>query len=253
MPGYIDCVPDPMLFERDPERYRRARPAYPGALWDLLATLGVARSGARVLDVGAGTGQATGPLLARGATVDAIEPGNGLAGLLRQDYPHVSVQNLPAEAASYQPDAYDGVVSATALHWLDLDVVLPRLRDCLRRRGWFVPFWNVFFDPEAEPTAFRNALNSILGGHPSIEGTPLDRTQWTARLGARNLFTVEDVYRWRWTHQMTAATFRDLASTFNGWSGEQIAAAAAQVERLGGSVVEHYTTVAYACRPVCRP
>ena len=55
--------------------YHRIRPGYPPALFDDIFGLLPARP--HVLEVGPGTGQATRDLLARGATVRAIEIGRG--------------------------------------------------------------------------------------------------------------------------------------------------------------------------------
>lgn len=237
-----------MLFERSPERYGRARPAYPEGLWHLLGELGVARPGARVLDLGAGTGQATGPLLRRGARVDAVEPGAGLASHLRAHFPTVHVQVARAEDADYPAASYDGVVCATALHWLDLPTVLPRVRAALLPGGWFVPFWHVFFDPEAQPTPFRAAVDAMFGAPPTTAGTPLDVHHWRDALTRGGLFEVARVETWRWEHHMTSAQLDDLLRTFNGWTEDQVGAAVRAADGLGGSVTEHYTTIAYLCR-----
>jgi SAM-dependent methyltransferase len=243
-------VRDPLLFDRWPERYRRARPAYPQELWELLTELGIARSGAHVLDIGAGTGQVTGPLVRMGATVDAIEPGPGLTSLLLRAFPNVDVQACRAEEATYPQNTYDGVLCGTALHWLDLAHVLPRVRDSLRPDAGFVPFWHVFFDPDSEPTPFREFVNQMFGGPPSIRGTPLDEAHWLSELTKDGLFLVDSVHSWRFEHHMDAHAFTDLASTWNGWTEENISAAAQVVTRLGGAVTEHYMTVAYVCYPL---
>lgn len=239
-----------MLFEQFPERYHRARPPYPEQLWELLARFNLAREGSRVLDLGAGTGHATGPLLERGARVDAVEPGPGLASLLKERFPAAGVQVARAEDADYPPGAYDGVVAATSLHWMDLEVVLPRIHQSLRPKGWFIPFWHVFFDPRAEPTPFREAVNAMFGAPPTIEGTPLDEDSWRHRLTRAGLFRIHSVHVWRWTHRMTSQQLHDLVSTFNGWTPAHITTATTAVDRLGGEVVEHYTTIAYVCMPV---
>ena len=49
-------------FDKDAERYDRARPRYPARMFDDLAAAGVA-PGARVLEIGCGTGQATASLI----------------------------------------------------------------------------------------------------------------------------------------------------------------------------------------------
>lgn len=244
------AVPDAMLFERDPERYRRGRPPYPEVLWALLARVGIARPGARVLDLGAGTGQATGPLLAMGARVDAVEPGEGLARLLTAQFPSAHLQVAAAETATYPPAAYDGVVCATALHWLDLDVVLPQIHRTLRPDGWFIPFWNVYFNPDSQPTPFRQVVNSMFGGPPTTGGTPLDERHWSQILTRDGFFKVDAVHVWSWEHTMTGDQMADLVRTFNGWTDGHISAAVEAVDRFGGTVTERYSTIAYLCRRV---
>jgi cyclopropane fatty-acyl-phospholipid synthase-like methyltransferase len=49
-----------------PELHDRARPTYPGPLFDDLASLGALGDGARVLEIGCGTGKATLALAGRG-------------------------------------------------------------------------------------------------------------------------------------------------------------------------------------------
>src|SRR4051812_7361231 len=65
-------------FSEDAERYDRARPGYPTAMYDDLARLAGIGPGCRVLEIGCGTGQATIPLAERGCTIVAVELGAGL-------------------------------------------------------------------------------------------------------------------------------------------------------------------------------
>lgn len=63
-------------FEAVADEYDAARPSYPPGVYDSLARL----DGLRVLDVGAGTGIATRQLLARGASVIAVDQGREVLG-----------------------------------------------------------------------------------------------------------------------------------------------------------------------------
>ena len=67
-----------MSFDAAAGLYHRGRRPYPDAVFELLVSRCGLRPGARVLDIGAGTGLATGPLLAAGAHVVAVEPGANL-------------------------------------------------------------------------------------------------------------------------------------------------------------------------------
>ena len=105
-------------FDRVARTYDEARPAYPLALWDLLREEGVVRRGADVLELGAGSGQATVPMLDAGARVTAVEPGPSLAGMLRDRVAgrEAVVVEAVAEELELAGAAYDAVVAATAFH-----------------------------------------------------------------------------------------------------------------------------------------
>jgi hypothetical protein len=55
-------------FDAAAERYDRARPGYPAAMFDDLADLAGVGPGCRVLEIGSGTGQATAPLAGAGVS-----------------------------------------------------------------------------------------------------------------------------------------------------------------------------------------
>ena len=59
-------MPDPGHFDAHAEVYDRGRPPYPPALWERLTGTGLLVPGVRVVELGAGSGQATAPLLAAG-------------------------------------------------------------------------------------------------------------------------------------------------------------------------------------------
>src|SRR6266581_5589476 len=73
--------------------YQRARPDYPGELFDDLVTVAGLAPGDRLLEIGCATGKATFPLARRGFQVTCIELGADLAALARRnlDGPGVEV------------------------------------------------------------------------------------------------------------------------------------------------------------------
>src|SRR4051794_15860186 len=117
-----DAVHPPrrMSFNAAASAYHRGRPPYPDAVFDLLADRCGLRPGARVLDIGAGTGHATGPLLAAGAHVVAVEPGGDLAAILAAEH---ACDRLEVVIADFETadltGGFDLAVAATSLHWLD--------------------------------------------------------------------------------------------------------------------------------------
>ena len=88
------------------------------------------------MELGAGSGQATGQVLKRFARVLAIEPDADMAALIPPD-PRLTVQVAAAETAELG-EPVDAVFSATAFHWMDAPVVCRRVARALRPRGVFL-------------------------------------------------------------------------------------------------------------------
>lgn len=207
-------------FNAAPDTYHRARPPYPQAVFDLLAERCGLEPGVRVLELGAGNGLATGPLLAAGAQVVAVEPGADLAAILTAAYPgdHLAVVNADFESADL-PGTFDLAVAATSLHWLDPVTTIPKLGTLVEPGGWLAAWWNVFGDPD-RPTRFRDRLDDVYRDLPAASGNrdarphALDTDRWTRILTAGGWFhdVAVDVIPWHQT--LTALAARDLWSTF---------------------------------------
>jgi SAM-dependent methyltransferase len=98
--------------------YARARPGYPEALFDFLASLPARRGLA--WECGAGSGQASRPLAARFDAVIATDASSAqiakAAGAPRLLYAAAAAERAPLRDASV-----DLVAAAQALHWFDLE------------------------------------------------------------------------------------------------------------------------------------
>ncbi|HXS43099.1 MAG TPA: class I SAM-dependent methyltransferase [Solirubrobacteraceae bacterium] len=133
-------------FARSAGAYERGRPAYPPAAvaW-LVARLGLAR-GATVVDLAAGTGKLTRPLLAAGLHVVAVEPVAEMRAALpaRARAVDGTAEAMPLAAASA-----DAVTVAQAFHWFDGDRALAEIHRVLRPGGGLGLVWNrrVLEDP----------------------------------------------------------------------------------------------------------
>jgi hypothetical protein len=105
-----------LSFNEAAEIYDRVRPSYPADLFDALFQM--LPSEPEIVEVGPGTGQATKDLLARGASVLAIEIGPAIAAKLRSNLPsdrlRVAVGDF--EVLEIVAGEADAVFSATAYH-----------------------------------------------------------------------------------------------------------------------------------------
>ncbi|MFI1306765.1 class I SAM-dependent methyltransferase [Streptomyces sioyaensis] len=145
-------------FDAVAAQYAAARPGYPPALFGAIEELaGQPLAGARVLDVGAGTGIATALLTARGARVTAVEPGAAMAAELRAAHPGTPLVRALGDALPFSDDAgFDLVGYAQAWHWTDPARSVPEAMRVLRPGGALALWWNVP-DPDVDWAAEQEA------------------------------------------------------------------------------------------------
>ncbi|WP_328621752.1 class I SAM-dependent methyltransferase [Streptomyces sp. NBC_00354] len=123
--------------------YSANRPGYPEALLDAVEELaGRGLRGARVADVGAGTGIATGLLHARGADVVAVEPGDGMAAEFRRANPGIPLVRGDGDRLPLVTAGFDLLTYAQAWHWTDPARSVPEARRVLRPGGALALWWN---------------------------------------------------------------------------------------------------------------
>ncbi|WP_216900415.1 class I SAM-dependent methyltransferase [Nocardia alni] len=238
-------MPNPLHFEAHAEIYDRARPPYPAALWDRLRDNELLRYGTRVIELGAGTGLATGPMLRAGASVTVVEPGPALAARLRLHCPEATVHVGSAETAPLPSAAFDLAVAATAVHWFDLDVVLPKLHRALVPGGHFAVWWNTYGDLSVAVTPFRERVAAIVARRDLSAQSPAaepDIDAWARQLTETGYFVTIHVEQFSWTIELSSDQIRDLFTTFSNWTATEADEAGRAVHDLGGHVVEHYVT-----------
>jgi len=142
---YIAAMPDGTLqrsygkvFDQVADEYDRHRPTYPDALVDHACEVAALSAGDRVLEIGCGTGQLTRNLLERGLRVSAIEPGDRLIALARQnlgDIGEVEFVNARLEDTPLPRAHFRAVFSASAMHWIDPDLGWQKAADALAPGG----------------------------------------------------------------------------------------------------------------------
>lgn len=249
-----------MHFERMAAEYAGARPPYPPELYQTLERERVIGPGRRVLEIGAGSGQATAGLVAAGCEVVAIEPGRRLAARLSALLPEVEVQTVKLEDAQLAAGTFDSAVAATSMHWVDLEVGLPVLHAALRPGGRLAVLRHLFGDDRHDDTPFRLRVARIVAARtPRPPGRP-DPTALIEQkhrrrsgshpgrptmdeLAAGGWFEPLETRDWSWAVDLSTTKVRALFATFSDWSEDEVEQAAGAVDDLGGGVTEHYRTV----------
>lgn len=206
-------------FDESPGTYDRARPSYPGPLWDeLFARL---PPNPRLVEIGPATGKATGALLDRGATVTACEPGPNLAAYLREKFPTLGLAVLESkyEDAALPRLAFDGVVAATSFHWVDPAVRLMKSAAILKPGGVFAVIdTNQVADvvdrgyfAASQPIYDRYFPGERLTKVPGRDVVP----PVFRELRRSGLFGQPELYRYDWDQRYTTSEYLDLVRSYS--------------------------------------
>jgi len=172
-----------LTFGARAEQYERWRPSYPAGAVAWLVPPGAVR----VADVGAGTGKLTGPLLALGLEVAAVEPDPAMLAVLRREHP-AAVPFLAGAGALPLPHAsVDAVLAGQAWHWFPHERAVAEVRRVLRPGGWLGLVWNgpdprevweydlARLDPD---TAGRDFLADPADEPFEVDGLAPDELEW---------------------------------------------------------------------------
>jgi SAM-dependent methyltransferase len=183
----------------------------------------VVPAGARVLEIGCGTGQATVALAERGYRIVAIELGAEMATVARRNlaqFDSVEVVTVAFEDWPLPDESFDVVFSATAFHWLDPAVRVSKSAAALRTGGllatvrtehiaggseaFFVEVQDCYerFDPSTPPGLRQQAASEI----------PEDDRE----IASSEAFGLAKFYRYEWELSYTTAEYLDLLLTYSG-------------------------------------
>jgi SAM-dependent methyltransferase len=211
-----------LAFGRVAELYDRARPSYPASAIDALMAVAQLHPGAEVLEVGAGTGNATRLLSDRGLLVTALEPDPAMAAVARRScagQANVAIEERPFESWS-SAKRVQAVVSFQAWHWIDSMVRYERAAEALQDGGWLAVVWT-FPEWATMPlcdelrAAYAQAAPTLAPDfpmHPASQPTRL-AGDWAEEIAACSRFTAAQVHEYPWTAQYSAASYRALLET----------------------------------------
>ena len=155
------------------DAYERGRPGYSPDVVDAIRRALDLPGGARVADVGAGTGKLTRALVAGGFDVVAVEPLAGLRARLRAEVPGIEPLDGTAEALPLADASVDAVVCADAFHWFDGRRAVAEFARVIRPGGALALLWNLEGEWD-DPPSWQPELHALVEGirpeHPSFTG-----------------------------------------------------------------------------------
>jgi SAM-dependent methyltransferase len=143
-------------FDAVAAEYAVRRPGYPA---DAVAFIAGGEQARRLLDLGAGTGLLTEPLLAAGHEVVAVDPSAAMLAQLTSRMSSGTTAVGTAEELPLPDADVDGVVAGQAAHWFEPRATARELRRVLRPGGSVGLVWN--FRDERVP--WIAALTEVLG------------------------------------------------------------------------------------------
>ena len=130
-------------FDQEAEAYDRLRPDYVEELFQDLFEYQPIGPDSRALEIGMGSGKATGPILNRGCSLFGLEPGAQLAAIARAKYrqsPNLRLLICTLQDYPAPEQAFDLVYAATAFHWIPEEYGYRRVHALLRPGGAFARF-----------------------------------------------------------------------------------------------------------------
>jgi ubiquinone/menaquinone biosynthesis C-methylase UbiE len=171
-------------FELVADVYERARPSYPEDTVAWLADQLDLRPGRTVIDLGAGTGKLTRSLVATGARVLALEPGDEMRAQLTEVVSEAEPVAAGAESIPLADASVDAATAAQSFHWFRLDEALPEIHRVLRPGGGLGLVWN---ERDLDDVLQRE-VTELLQSFTSVGRRRIRDRGWMERIATSGLF-----------------------------------------------------------------
>jgi SAM-dependent methyltransferase len=228
---------------RDYERYR---PRYPESVFDDIVEISHASAGATAIEIGAGTGIATEPLVRRGLSVTAIEPAPEMASLAQAKLNHRASIFVGRFEDYSAPVPVQLVASFNAWHWVNPDAAVHTVAEFLTPGGFLALVWTEVVSWVEEP--FEERLAQVFGGPWVKRPDHVDDSMRPLRDDPR--FEEPLVLHHVFARTLDAAAFVAVTKTYGGRRTDEQYDAIARVinDEFGGTVTKVEDAALYISR-----
>ena len=205
-------------FARVVKLYDCARPTYPRELREQIVSFAGLEQGADVLEVGAGTGQATDLFLEYSPTL--LEISDEQVNFLRERYSDLRVDKAYFE--DYKPAKhFDLIYSATAFHWVNSEIGYPKAWNMLKDGGTMAVFWHMSSVMHYECGIFPllNEVKLKYMPDTSLGFTDAEvenvRQKRFRQFQSGGYFKKPELFEYRWTDTYEAEHYAMLVETYS--------------------------------------
>ena len=239
------------VFQTIIEDYAAARPGYPDALFCDIVAFAALPEHARILEIGAGPGQATGYFVRQGYDVTALEISEAQTAYLRQrfaDFPNLHCVCSPFEDFAAEDDSFDLVFSATAFHWIDPQIGYPKSYRLLKEGGVLAVFWHMESVVESQTEPEKN-VRAIERRHaPELEDFTEEQAnevhQQRLQLSqTQNLFGEPDYKEYRWVDSYSTERYCKLINSYSDFHSIRSEQQTAILEETAAYLNQHGGTI----------
>ena len=133
------------IFDDIVDLYDSARPGYPQKLFEDIIAYSKIDLSAKILEIGAGTGQATSFFANHGYRINALEIGKKQVAFLTEKYKtysNVCINRKKFETVSSDLK-FDLLVAASSFHWIDKNIRYKKAYSIMKSGGTLAQFWHM--------------------------------------------------------------------------------------------------------------
>lgn len=253
----MDWKKESEMFNKAADYYDKYRPSYPKDIIDTIINEAKIQRGAKIIEIGAGSGKATQLFSNKGFDILCIEPGEDLAKIGNEKFKNDTIffDCSRFEDYTFKAQYYDVIFAAQSFHWISQPQGYEKCSKALKHSGKLAVFWNMYITYDNAVDNELLAISNKYGGFADF----LSENDCEIRINSiisdtesSKLFSKPKVFRKLWKQSYTADEYYGFALTGNRFiqkSEDEKTAAYKEILNLasknGGIIERPYLCVLY--------